>query len=124
MKRESAPHTTPLLRLTLLGGVHCALADEPLTTLASAKARALLVFLAVTQQTHSRDALAGLLWPDMADIKAKANLRQALTKLRQLLPDQLHITRQAVSVNPGAALEVDTRCFEDAATAGLAGDLG
>ena len=50
------------------------------------KALALLIYLAVTKRPHSREALAGLLWGEMPDASAKANLRKILAALRELLP--------------------------------------
>src|SRR5262249_47551220 len=49
------------------------------------KALALLVYLAVTRQAHSRDALATLFWPEKDQQAARANLRRTLFDLGQLL---------------------------------------
>ncbi|NIP87304.1 MAG: alpha/beta hydrolase, partial [Planctomycetales bacterium] len=58
---------TGKLELTLLGQADVRLAGEPLTGFYSSKAQALLFYLAVTGQTHTRPALAGLLWADTPD---------------------------------------------------------
>ena len=50
----------------------------PVTGFIYNKALALLAYLAVTGRPHSRDALAGLLWGEMPDAAAKANLRKIL----------------------------------------------
>jgi DNA-binding SARP family transcriptional activator len=55
----------------------------PIENLASIKAKALLIYLAVTGKSHSRSALAALLWSDMPDTGARANLRVALSALRK-----------------------------------------
>ena len=47
------------LRVRVLSGVELAVSGRPLSELASAKATALLVYLAVTGAGHSRSALAG-----------------------------------------------------------------
>ena len=63
------------------------------------KAQALLFYLAVTGQTHTRPALAGLLWADMPEADALMDLHQALANLRRLAGPYLTITRQAVAFN-------------------------
>ncbi|MFL7794601.1 MAG: winged helix-turn-helix domain-containing protein, partial [Anaerolineae bacterium] len=78
---------------------------EPLTDFATDKARALLAYLAVeSDQPHRRDALAGLLWPDQPQGKARQNLRQALSDLRKVIGDCddapfLLVSREAVQFN-------------------------
>jgi predicted ATPase/DNA-binding SARP family transcriptional activator len=95
------------LRVRVLGGTELAVDGRPLVGLASAKATALLVYLAVTGTAHSRSALAGLLWSDLPEATARANLRLALTKLRRALPDQLLVTRQTVALDPARPVWVD-----------------
>jgi DNA-binding SARP family transcriptional activator len=90
------------LRVRVLGTTELAVDGRPLAGLASAKATALLVYLAVTGTAQSRSALAGLLWSDLPEATARANLRLALTKLRRALPAQLLVTRQTVALDrPG-----------------------
>ena len=95
------------LRVRVLGGAELAVSGRPLVELASAKAAALLVYLAVTGTGHSRSALAGLLWSDLPEATARANLRLVLTKLRRVLPDHLEVTRQAVALASGQDVWVD-----------------
>jgi DNA-binding SARP family transcriptional activator/tetratricopeptide (TPR) repeat protein len=45
------------------------------------KATALLAYLAVTRRRHTRDALAGLLWPEYNQTRARAALRRTLSSL-------------------------------------------
>lgn len=61
------------------------------------KGQALLLYLATNRQPYSRPALAGLLWGDMPEETARANLRLTLSRLRQNLGDVLIATRHAVS---------------------------
>src|SRR5215510_5569442 len=49
------------------------------------KAWALLIYLAVTKQPHSRDALATLLWPNSDQRTSRASLRRTLHQLGQFL---------------------------------------
>jgi predicted ATPase len=76
----------PRLSIALLGALRVTLGGEPVTGFATDKARALLAYLAVeADHFQRRDALAGLLWPDVPQQKARRNLRQALSFLRQAL---------------------------------------
>jgi DNA-binding SARP family transcriptional activator len=94
------------LTLSLLGPFRAALDGEPVVGFRSDKVRALLAYLAVeADQPHSRDKLAGLLWPEWPDRDARNNLRYALSNLRQVVKDRaatppfLHISRQTIQFN-------------------------
>jgi DNA-binding SARP family transcriptional activator/predicted ATPase len=95
------------LRVRVLGATELTVDGRPVAGLASAKAAALLVHLAVTRTAQSRSALAGLLWSDLPEETARANLRLALTKLRRALPEQLLVTRQSVALDPARPVWVD-----------------
>jgi DNA-binding SARP family transcriptional activator len=95
------------LDVRVLGGLQLAVGGRPLDGLASAKGRALLVYLAVTAAAQSRSALAGLLWSDLPEETARTNLRLVLTKLRRALPQHLHVTRQSVGLAAGYPVWVD-----------------
>lgn len=111
-----------MLTLHLLGTPQILLTNEPLL-LRSAKAQALLVYLALTGRTHSRPALAGLLWPEKSDAEARTNLRQALYALRHALPNLLVSSRESIGLQPEAIKAIDTAHFEEQAQFGLAGDV-
>ncbi|WP_238015280.1 BTAD domain-containing putative transcriptional regulator [Dactylosporangium sp. AC04546] len=85
------------LRIRVLGRAELTVDGRPLAELASVKAAALLCFLAVTGTAHPRTALAGLLWSDLPEPAARANLRLVLTKLRRVVPGRLRISRQTVA---------------------------
>ncbi|MBV7339655.1 SARP family transcriptional regulator, partial [Chloroflexi bacterium TSY] len=53
------------------------------TDIKSRKGLALLAYLAVTRQPQSRDTLAGLLWPEYDQTRARANLRRTLYNLNR-----------------------------------------
>ena len=80
------------LQLELLGGLHITQHGAALTTFVSGKAPALLGYLAVTGRPHFRAALAGLLWSDQSEDRARGNLRVVLNNLRQLVAPHLVIT--------------------------------
>jgi DNA-binding SARP family transcriptional activator len=78
------------LQLAVLGKPHITYKDQVFKPdLISAKGQALLIFLAVTGRSHSRTALAGLLWGDMPEETARANLRLTLSKLRKFVPEEI-----------------------------------
>jgi predicted ATPase/DNA-binding SARP family transcriptional activator len=77
------------------------------------KAVALLAYLALTEQSHLRDALATLLWPDSGQTPARANLRHTLVMLKQALGDDtLDIAWESVAIKPEATLWVDVLHFQ------------
>jgi DNA-binding SARP family transcriptional activator len=65
-------------RLLLLGAPHIERDGMPVAV-DTRKAIALLAYLALVPQRHSRDALAGLLWPDYSQSNARAALRRTLS---------------------------------------------
>ena len=85
------------LNLQFLGTPQIFLNEQPVCNFVTRKAQALLIYLAVTQQAQTRDALAGLFWGDLADEQARNNLRRVLPNLRQLVGDHLRIDRQLVA---------------------------
>lgn len=99
------------LELTLLGEVCISHHGIPLSGFVSSKAQALLCYLVITGQTHSRDELAGLLWGDMPEPEARANLRVVLSNLRHLVGPYLNINRQSVAFNPQSATRSDIADF-------------
>jgi predicted ATPase/DNA-binding SARP family transcriptional activator len=105
---------TAKLQLSLLGTAAITLSGELVTGQIPAKSLALLCYLAVTRYPHSREKLAGLLWGDKSEPKAKANLRKSLSILRQVFDDALIITRQSVAFNQDCAYWLDVGAFESA----------
>lgn len=112
----------PRLVLSLFGSLQAILDGRPVSAFESDKARALLVYLAVeSDRPHTREKLAGLLWPDSTEAAARASLSQALANLRSALgdrdadPPSLLATRQSVQFNREADAEVDVLRFSDLA---------
>lgn len=99
------------LEIQLLGGFQLRYRHDSLTQFMSNKVPALFLYLAVTGRPHQRDALAALLWGDMADADAKNNLRQALSNLRKFLDPYLLITRDTVEFNRAAPYRMDSADF-------------
>jgi WD40 repeat protein/DNA-binding SARP family transcriptional activator len=109
----------PNLSILLLGPFQATLDGAPVTGFVSDKARALLAYLAVeADQPHRREALAGLLWPDVPEQSARTSLRTALANVRQVIGDSastpfLHVTRQSVQFNRHSDAWVDALTFTD-----------
>ncbi len=87
------------LRLSVLGQPRVELAGRTNIAFVSARSQALLLYLAVTKQIHSRETLAALLWPTKSQDLARHNLRDVLTKLRPFFGDFFAITRNTIGWN-------------------------
>ncbi|MEJ2601083.1 MAG: BTAD domain-containing putative transcriptional regulator, partial [Anaerolineales bacterium] len=72
------------LRLFLLGAPRIECDGVPLK-FATRKNLALLTYLAVTGESHTRDALITLLWPELTPSRARAGLRRNLSTLKKAL---------------------------------------
>ncbi len=106
------------LALYLFGSFQAALDGKEIAHFATDKVRALLAYLAVeSDRPHRRDALAGLLWPELPQAHARQSLRQTLTRIRHALEDHdpaqpiLLIHQDQVQFNAGAAVSVDVGAF-------------
>lgn len=100
------------LQLALLGEPELSYGGTPLTGFISAKAQALLFYLAATGRPHSRDTLATLFWDEMPESAAKKNLTKALSNLRKLLGDHLQADNQSAGLRLSVDLQVDLHPFE------------
>ncbi len=108
------------LSISLLGPVQVLVDGTRSAAFSYNKARALLAYLAIESgHTHQRDTLVGLLWPDLPNDAARANLRQALADLRQAIGDAaatppfLHITRETVQFNANSVYALDVAAFRE-----------
>ena len=109
----------PRLSLSFLGSFEARLDDTSVTGFDSDKVRALLVFLVLEADCpHTRESLAGLLWPDFSERAAKANLRNSLSNLRHILTETLAspsfflITPGTIQFNPSSSFWCDVAVFE------------
>src|SRR5262249_40556111 len=114
------------LELRLLGGFDFKTDSGRPVPIARKKAQALLAYLACHPgQSHPRDKLTTLLWPDIDDHQARANLRKVLFVLRPALspaPLSLRIGEDGVALDC-AALDVDVLAFERLVRQGTPQDL-
>jgi predicted ATPase/DNA-binding SARP family transcriptional activator/Tfp pilus assembly protein PilF len=115
------------LAIFLLGGFEATLDGSLVTGFKTEKARALLAYLAVERErAHRRQSLVGVLWPDYPEKYARANLRQILTNLRQVLKDVerqvpiLLVEGETIQINPESDFWLDVMAVEKAASASQA----
>jgi predicted ATPase/DNA-binding SARP family transcriptional activator/pimeloyl-ACP methyl ester carboxylesterase len=77
------------------------------------KAVAILVYLAVSGQAHSREALATLFWPDLDPQRGRAYLRRDLAELNtRLRGNWLIADRETIELNRQPGLWLDTEQFQ------------
>jgi len=107
---------TPPVYISLFGALTLTVNGEVITSFRSNKVRALLAYLLLAQpQAQSRVTICDLLWADYTEPSAQANLRQALTNLRDCLAPfaLLQSTRTHLSLpRDPATLECDVHQFE------------
>jgi DNA-binding SARP family transcriptional activator len=78
------------------------------------KVVALLAYLAVTSGSHSRDALATMLWPEQDQSRARAYLRVALSELNRALGEGFLVAdRETATLDPDADLSLDVDRFRE-----------
>jgi adenylate cyclase len=109
VNRASIPRRSPVtgrpLRLGLLGRFSVE-AEGRLVEVPGKKAQGLLAYLALPSgRRHSREHLAGLLWGDMPEERARHNLRQCVSAVRRILGE-------GVIAADGDALYLDPRVVE------------
>lgn len=87
------------LRILLLGPPRVELDGRPLRV-DTRKATALLAYLATSADTHRRESLAALLWPEYDDDSARGALRRTLSTLKKGLGgDWLRVDRSTVGLD-------------------------
>jgi len=78
------------------------------------KAVALLAYLALTRQVHSRDALATLLWPELDQSHARGQLRRTLSLLNRTLGEEwLAVDRETTQWAPEGEAWIDVERFRE-----------
>lgn len=100
------------LRIYLFGSPRFILAKGQEVQVRMVKSKAILAYLAISGQEEQRTKIAGLLWSDMVETSARANLRAAITNLRKELGDYLISTRQTLTLNYQLPIWVDAKVIE------------
>ncbi|MBN1992498.1 MAG: DNRLRE domain-containing protein [Anaerolineae bacterium] len=109
-----------MLRIHLFGNPQIFYGDTLLTLPTPNKVLALWAYLLLKrQQPLLRDHLAYLLWPDVTEAEARANLRRHLHLLRKQLPAPakdtpwILTTHQTIQWNPAATYWLDVAVLEE-----------
>ena len=101
-----------MLRINVLGRFEALWSDGEQVDLVTRKAQALLAYLAVEHdRPQTRGQLATMLWADTGDDRARHNLRQALSKIRNCCDGALTVSGDSLAIN-SAGCEVDVIEFE------------
>jgi DNA-binding SARP family transcriptional activator len=109
------------LRIRLFGSMELERDARPLARFPSRKVRDLFAYLALNRHTaHPREFLAGLLWGDSEDERARHSLNTTLWRLNGVLVDgagesgrgYLRVTPQEIGFNPTAEFWLDVAEFE------------
>lgn len=100
------------LKVQLLGPPQIEIDNEPVK-INRRKAIALLAYLAVTQHSHNRDALATLFWPEANSNRARANLRQTLWELNNALCESwIETEDETLALRTDPNVWVDVHAFQ------------
>lgn len=102
------------LELFLLGSPQIFVAGQVITDFNTRKDQALLAYLAVTGTTHSRETLAGLLWSELPEEKARRNLRHALSHLQRVIGPLWLTTERGMALTQEQPWSVDVHTLESA----------
>ncbi len=109
------------LQIRLLGGLLIESEGRILPRIPSRPGRSLFAFLVLNRDRQlSRDLLAGMFWPDMADTQARRRLSQALWQIQTLFSgagmagSYLLASPNTVRFNPGPGFWLDVEVFEAA----------
>jgi predicted ATPase/DNA-binding SARP family transcriptional activator len=101
------------LSLWLLGPPRIERDGEPVEV-DTRKAIALIAYLAVTRQVHSRESLAALLWPEYTQERAFANLRRTLWAFNKAAgATWLDASSDTIGLARAGDLRVDVDAFRD-----------
>jgi predicted ATPase/DNA-binding SARP family transcriptional activator len=115
------------LTITLFGPLSVLVQDQPMTHLRSRKALWILALLVLRHgRSVEREWLAGILWPDVDQTQAFANLRPALSELRKALGSEgarLQSPSRNSLLLDLAGAEIDTLRFDADIARGTTADL-
>ncbi len=101
-----------MLRLYAFGGLRIERDGHPLQ-LPTHKARDLLAYLVTFRdRSHPRPVLAGLLWPDLPEEKARRRLSDTLWRVRRVLGDYVAADEESLWFNTDLPYWLDVEEFE------------
>lgn len=70
------------------------------------KDRQLIALLAL-QGSRQRSYVAGVLWPEVSEARARASLRQVIARIRREVPEVLVAVGDSLSLSPGLLVDVE-----------------
>jgi predicted ATPase/DNA-binding SARP family transcriptional activator/Tfp pilus assembly protein PilF len=101
-----------MLRIDTLGGLAISVDGAPIPRTVTAKALALLCYLAITGRPHARESLLALLWSEMSETEAQNNLRQSLFQLKRYCEPHLIVTRADIAFDRSKPYALDVEALE------------
>ncbi|HSL43801.1 MAG TPA: BTAD domain-containing putative transcriptional regulator, partial [Anaerolineales bacterium] len=107
-----------MLQVRLIGKFDIQFDGKPVI-LSSRAAQSLFAYLILTAGTlHRREKLAGMLWPDESEQKARTYLRNELWRIRKLLPhpsnvEYLIVDNLTIGFNPSSAYWLDVAALNN-----------
>ncbi|MEN8097890.1 MAG: tetratricopeptide repeat protein [Chloroflexota bacterium] len=102
-----------MLEIRTLGDLTIVKDGENLQDVGSAKAKAILAYVALEGGTHSRRDLAAIFWPESSESHANTSLRVALSDLRKIAGEYVRISNKTVAINPDAQVSTDVLELEE-----------
>ena len=104
------------LELFLLGRPQVYVDGQAVNGFNTRKDCALLAYLATTGTIHSRETLAGLLWSELPEDKARRNLRHTLSHLQKVIGPDWLTTERGVALTQDHPWSVDVQTLRSALT--------
>jgi DNA-binding SARP family transcriptional activator len=117
MSQSTTPDGTPRVQLHLLSAFEV-VRDDDAIPLAPGVQR-LIAFLALQKRPVRREFTAGMLWPDVSDTRAGANLRSTLWRVQKQLRGLIATKSERLLIDPRTP--IDLRAAEHAARTVLDG---
>ena len=102
-----------MLTARLFGTLALQLEEQSLAQLVTGRTAALLTYLAVTRQPQPRSHLADIFWDNVAEQKARSNLRYTLRNLRKIVGDYVVVNGETVAFNHDLPHWIDVTVFAD-----------
>ena len=103
-----------MIEINLLGNFEVIYNGKTIDGFSTDKVRALFAYLVVEHdRPHYRQQLSTLLWPDQPDSRSRHNLRQALSNLKQTLPNlnSLKVTPKTILFQTQESIQIDVAAF-------------
>ncbi len=101
------------LHITLLGGIAFSVDGQRVEELPNRPEQALLIYLACHALPIARSELAHLFFQNSNPDQARANLRRALSRIKQRIGDVLEANRTRVWMRKGVTVVVDALVFSE-----------